>query len=422
MTPKNSTHDVLIAGAGIVGVASALWAQQRGLSVALADQNDPGSGASFGNAGAIATYGCVPVNNPALLRELPSLLASKSAPLRIDWLYAARNLPWMLSFLRNCTPERVARITGALAELLARTEAGLSPLVEAAGAEDLFVSNDFIYAWQTEKAYQASHASTTRRERHGVQMERLTGHDIAALEPGVAMTFHSGVRFTGGRHVVNPQALVTRLFDRFIADGGTYLNSNVASVTPQHTNVQAELQNGDVIAAKQLVVAAGAHSRSIRGSGAEDLPLGVERGYHVMFADHAHRVTRPVAWAEGAFYATPMDHGLRLAGTVELDDLDAPSNPARTQALTNRARIMFGEEIGEPTSTWLGLRPTMPDSLPVIGQSHRSDRILFAFGHQHLGLTLGGITGRVIADLAQNRTPNFDISAYAPNRFGTRRR
>ena len=231
------------------------------------------------------------------------------------------------------------------------------------------------------------------------------------------MAFHSGVRFLGGRHVLDPQALVTRLFDRFIKDGGEFIQDTVKSVEARGDSVDIQLANGKTHSAGKLVIAAGAHARSIKGSGAEDLPLGVERGYHVMFAEHAHRVTRPVAWAEGAFYATPMSTGLRLAGTVEIDRLDAPENPARTRALTKRAHVMFGTELGEPTSTWLGYRPTMPDSLPVIGTSHRSDRILFAFGHQHLGLTLGSITGRIIADLAEDRLPNFDISAFAPGRF-----
>lgn len=422
MTDESNKPDVLVAGAGIVGIASALWAQRRGLTVTIADENAPGSGTSYGNAGAIATYGCVPVNSPSLIREMPKLLTTKSAPLRIDWLYAARNLPWMFAFLRNCTPARVDHITRALAELLSRTDAGLDPLIEAAGAQDLFVANDFIYAWESEKTRNNSETSLAARRRHGVSMTMLTGAEIAELEPGVTMSFHSGVRFEGGRHVRDPQALTTRLFDRFIADGGTYVSANVRSLTPTDDGIKADLSNGEKIDAGKVVIAAGAHSRSIKGSGAEDLPLGVERGYHVMFADHAHRVTRPVAWAEGAFYATPMDGGLRLAGTVELDSLDAPPNPARTEALTTRAHTMFGEEIGQPTSTWLGFRPTMPDSLPVIGPSHRSDRILFAFGHQHLGLTLGSITGRIIADLAEGRVPNFDISAYAAERFGKIRR
>lgn len=409
--------DLLVIGAGIVGVASALWAQRRGLSVALADGKDPGSGTSYGNAGAIATYGCVPINSPSLIREIPKLLMTRSAPLRIDWLFALRNMPWMLSFLRNCTPSRVEHITKALAELLTRADAGLDPLVASAGAEDLFVANDFIYAWETEKARTAAEASLQSRARNGVRMEMLTGAEVADLEPGVTMSFHSGIRFVGGRHVTNPQALVTRLFERFLADGGTFYKANVSSVAPTESGISATLSNGEIVTAGQVVIAAGAHAKSIKGSGAEDLPLGVERGYHVMFADHAHRVSRPIAWAEGAFYATPMEHGLRLAGTVEIDHLDAPPNPARTDALARRAHVMFGPELGAPTSTWLGHRPTMPDSLPVIGRSHRSDRILFAFGHQHLGLTLGSITGRIIADLAEGRVPNFDISAYTPGRF-----
>lgn len=418
---KNPRPDVLVAGAGIVGVSSALWAQRRGMSVVLADANPPGSGASFGNAGTIATYGCVPLNSPSLFRDLPGLLTSKTSPLRIDWFHALRNLPWMISFLRNCTPDRVRHITQALADILSRVDAGLDPLVADAGAEDLFVSNDFVYVWSTAAGRMAAESALETRKRYGSALESLTGPEVAELEPNLAARFHSGVRFDGIRHVRDPEALVRRLSDQFVAGGGSLLPANVSSIDTNGDSVLATLSNGEQIYAGQIVIAAGAHSKSILGSGAEDIPLGTERGYHVMFKDHSDLVSRPVGWAEGGFYAVPMSGGLRLAGTVEIAGLEAPPTPERTNVLVERGHAMFGD-IGSPTSTWLGFRPTVPDSLPVIGRSHRSERIIFAFGHQHLGLTLGGITGRIVVDLAERRAPNFDISAFDPGRFGTVRR
>ena len=164
--------------------------------------------------------------------------------------------------------------------------------------------------------------------------------------------------------------------------------------------------------------AAGAFSARIPGSGAESLPLGTERGYHLMFAGHAGRVTRPVGWSEGGFYATPMAGGLRLAGTVEIAAQDRAPNQRRLDYIARRAREMF-DDLPDPTATWLGFRPTMPDSLPVIGRAPGKQRVIHAFGHQHLGLTLGGITGRIVSDLAQGRAPNTRIDAFTPGRrFG----
>ncbi|MGI9407711.1 MAG: NAD(P)/FAD-dependent oxidoreductase [Hyphomicrobiaceae bacterium] len=413
---SKETYDIAVAGAGIVGVSCALWAQMRGMRVLLADGNPPGSGASYGNAGTIATYGCIPVNSPSLFRDLPKLLFSKTAPLRIDWGYALTHLPWMLKFLRNCTPDRVRHISMSLGDLLSHTDAGLDPLVEAAGAGDMFIQNDFIYAYATRAGYEGALHGIEVRRRNGVELEFLDPGEILELEPNLRMPLHAGVRFVNGRHARDPQRLVQRLFDRFIADGGTYVQTNVTSCKPDNDGVSLALSDGTTQRAGQFVIAAGAHSKSIVGSGAEDLPLDTERGYHVQFKDHARLVSRPVAWAEGGFYATPFDAGLRLAGTVEIAGLNASKTPKRIDVLTQRAHDMFGD-IGEPDSDWMGFRPTMPDSLPVIGRSARSDRILFAFGHQHIGFTLGGITGRIIADLAEARAPNFDISAFSSQRF-----
>ena len=182
------------------------------------------------------------------------------------------------------------------------------------------------------------------------------------------------------------------------------------------SEVTVHLEDGAVVRCRRLVVAAGAWSRTIQGSGAEDLPLDAERGYHVVFRHHGGRVRRPVAWVEGGFYAVPTAHGLRVAGTVELAGMNPEPTSERIDYLTRRSRELLGD-VGAPDETWLGFRPTFPDSLPVIGPSHRSPQVLFAFGHQHIGLTLGGITGKLIADLVAGRTPPVDLTPYGARRF-----
>ncbi|MEL7543183.1 MAG: FAD-binding oxidoreductase [Pseudomonadota bacterium] len=420
-TANTDPDSVMIAGAGIVGVSCALWCQRAGLNVTLADQSPPGSGASFGNAGTIATYGCVPVNSPALFRSLPKMLTTRHGPLRVDLPFALKNLPWMMSFLRNCTPARVRHISDALGDLLSRTYAGLTPLIEQAGARDLIAAQDFLYIWEKKASFETTASSIETRRRNGVAMQELNTSDIAALEPGLAKGFHAGVRFTGGEHVIDPQAFITRLFKSFTANGGDFIARNVRAIATDDDGVSVTLEDGTTHRTTRFVNAAGAHARSIAGSAAADLPLGTERGYHVMYADAANRVNRPLLWGEAGFYATPMAKGLRIAGTVEIDALDKPPRKERIDALKMRAEEMLGP-LGPPTSSWLGFRPTMPDALPVIGQSHRSSRELLAFGHQHIGLTLGGITGRIIADLARNRQPNFDISPFSAERFMAARR
>ncbi len=413
---NDTRFDLAVVGAGIVGVSCALWAQMRGLRVLLVDENPPGTGVSFGNAGTIANYACVPVNSPGIIRSLPSLLFSKESPLGFDWLYALRNLPWMMAFLRNCSADKVRHTTDQLGGLLSYTDSGLDPLITEADAEDLIVSNDCLYVYATKAGFDAAATGIEGRRRNGVKFDLLDGDAIRELEPALKLLFHKGLLYRGARHVSNPQALVERFHSRFVANGGTWVQTKVTATSPEDDGVTVELADDTKLFAHHAVIAAGAHSKSITGSGVSDLPLDTERGHNIVFKNHAHLLSRPVGWGDAGFYATPMDTGLRLAGTVEIAGLQKPKSPERIAFLVRRAHQMFGD-IGAPDEEWLGFRPTMPDALPVIGRSHRSDKILFAFGHQHIGMTLAGITGRIIADLAQDRMPNFDISAFDPKRF-----
>jgi D-amino-acid dehydrogenase len=413
---NDDQFDLAIVGAGAVGMSCAMWAHMRGMHVLLVDENLPGSGASFGNAGTIATYACVPVNSPDILRSLPKLLFSRQSPLGMDWLYGLANLPWVLQFLRNCSPGRVRKITDQLGDLLSYSDSGLDPLIAEADADDLMVANDCLYVYSSAAGYDAAATGIEARRRNGVTFDVLDGAAIRALEPALKLPIHKGLMFRGARHVRDPQALIERFHASYLANGGTWLQSRVSATAVNDGGVTLDLADGTQRCARHVVIAAGAHSKSIAGSGASDLPLDTERGHHVMYKDHADLVSRPVGWADAGLYATPMSGGLRIAGTVEIAGLQKPKSKRRIAYLTRKSHEMFGD-IGTPDEDWLGFRPTMPDALPVIGRSPRSDNILFAFGHQHVGLTLGGITGRIIADLVQDQPPNFDITAFDPKRF-----
>lgn len=408
--------DLIVVGAGAVGTATALWAASGGARVILCDPDPPGAGASFGNAGTIATYGCLPVNDPGLFTALPRLLFGRDSPLRVDFGHALRNPRWMLFFLANCRAARVAHISESLAALLARADAGLNPLIEAANAQDLVVARGQMTVWSTDTALRSAQTGLARRQALGVALERLSPAQVRQMEPGLALPIAGGVLFPQARHIRDPQALIQRFAKALEARGGQILHQRVVEITAQEGSATAHLADGSHLHAGHLVLSAGAHATTIKGSGAEHLPLGVERGYHLQFDGAAEHVTRPVGWAEGGFYATPMAQGLRVAGTVEIAARTAPPNPKRITYLRRKAEQMFGPLEAEATP-WLGLRPTLPDSLPVIGAAPRSDRILLAFGHQHLGLTLSGATGQIVADLAQGRSPNMDLNAYQAQRF-----
>ncbi len=414
---KRENYDVAIVGAGIVGACCALWSHRRGLKVLLIDENPPGSGTSSGNAGSIANYGCVPVNNPALFRQFPRLLFAADSPLTVDWHYAIRNMPWMMSFLRNCSEARVRHITDSLGKLLRHCAAGLDPLLDTAGARDLIVDNNFLSVYSGKKSFDNAAVDIEARRRNGNSLDILEADAVRELEPNLVLPIYRGLFYEGARHVRNPQTLVERFVEQFLANGGAWLQNKVQKIEPGNDQITISLQNGETAVARKCVIAAGAHSRLIAGSGAEKLPLDTERGYHIQYCQQLDLLSRPVGWADGGFYATPTDAGLRIAGTVEIAGLEKPKNDSRIDYLTRMSHLMFGD-IGVPEQEWIGFRPTMPDSLPVIGTSPACDNILFAYGHQHLGLTLGGITGKIISEIVSGAPLEIDISPYAPDRFG----
>ena len=408
---------VTVIGAGIVGASCALWLQRGGHRVTLLDGNPPGRGTSRGNACTIAVHGCIPVNRPNLPLQLPKLLFGAHRPLSISPLYAARRAGWLLKFLSHCRAREVAKSGAALAALLSRARDGLAPLLAEAGCADLLHDRGCLYLYASERDYRAGAADLAQRRMLGVRCAELDAGEVRELEPALAMPFARGVLFEDAQQVTNPQKLTESLVEKFRRDGGGWRGQNARAVLPGVSGVETVLDGGGIIESDLSVVAAGAFSTRIRGVGR--LPLATERGYHVEFDNRGELARRPLHWVGSGFYASPTDAGLRLAGTVEIASLSAPPNPAVPAYLARMAKKMFGIEEA-PQRDWLGFRPTFPDALPVIGESKRAPGVLLAFGHQHLGLTLAGITGRLIAQLASGAAPEVDLAPYSPARFSAR--
>jgi len=407
---------VAVVGAGIVGTSCALWLQKKGFSVVLIDPEKPGSGTSSGNACTIADYGCVPVNSPTIFRRLPSLMFSKDSPLSVDPGYVISHLPWQLQFLANCRSARVARITRILGKLLKKTYQGLDPLIEMSGSRHILSQQGCMYVYKTEREFENARASNQTRRDQGVEFTELNAGDISDLEPAIKLPFVKGLFFDRASHVVNPQTLTTRYFEHFLANQGRYINQHVSEIDHKKDSLTIILKNGETLDADRAVIAAGAFSAQIKGTGAHRLPLDTERGYHLQYAGRQNLLNRPVSWNEAGFYATPMDQGLRFAGTVEIAGYGKTMNPRNLEYLLRKSREMF--DLPEmPDQEWLGFRPTFPDALPAIGYSPHSEYILFAFGHHHLGLTLAGITGKLIAELLNQEDLSHNIDAFSPRRF-----
>ena len=418
---------IAVIGAGIVGASCALWLTRGGHRVELVDGNPPGAGASSGNACTIAEYGCVPINQPDLFLRLPKLWGGA---FRISPIYAARNLAWFVEFLKHCRRAQVAKITAALGALLARADDGLNPLLAMAKCQNLLDANGCLFVYRNAREYQADEKNLTTRRECGVSFEKLSGDEVRELEPNLKLKFARGVLFDRARSVRNPQKLVEALVAAVCANGGNLHRHHAAAVDEKGREkghgVEVRLVNRKVIGADKVVIAAGAFSRQIAvnalnvnvdgdGGYIKTLPLDVERGYHIQFADCQHLASRPIHWVGSGFYAVPTDSALRFAGTVEFAGITPRKNKRTLNYITRTAAQMF--DLPAPTQTWLGFRPTFPDALPVIGHSRRSKNILLAFGHHHLGLTLGGITGMLISQLIDGKPPAVPLAPYRPDRF-----
>jgi len=408
---------VAVLGAGFVGLSAAYWLMRDGHQVSVYEPVGAAGGASFGNAGTFANYACIPVNNPSVFRDLPRYLLSASSPLRVRWRYVPMLAPWLARFLWHSTAARSEASTRALAQLLARAQGGYDALIAQAGLAGFIQPQECLYLYSSEAAYAGAQAGLDLRRALGVPIQTLQAAEIAALEPGLAPIFVRGARFGGSWHLSDPAGFLQTLQRHLQAQGLQWHPHAATTLRTRAQEVRVACADYDN-AYDFVAVCAGVHSKGLAAQCGDPVPLGAERGYHWMFAGSQNAISRPVGWAERGLYMTPMAQGIRVAGTVELAGLQPQKHAGLLNLLQFSARRAL-PGLGTPQAPWLGFRPTLPDGLPVLGRSRNSERVIYAFGHQHIGLTLGGVSGAVVADLVAGRAPPVDLAAFAPGRFSS---
>ncbi|KAF5887667.1 FAD-binding oxidoreductase [Rhizobium sp. PEPV16] len=419
--PDAERRHVAVVGAGLVGLCTALWMQRMGHRVTIIDPAPPLGNASYrqacsyGNACTFAPHGVVPVATPGVIWRVPGMLLNPLGPLAIVWRYLPQLVPWLRAFLASSGKSEVERIAGTLAVLLSHADAAWQPLVTQAGAERLKRHDGCLYLYKTEAQFRAADAENALRERHGVAMGRLDRADIKNMEPDLAPLYHKGVLFCDAYVFSSPRQLAFALAQAVINGGGQIVRGEVSAIEPRDNGICLRTADKQ-IPADHAVVAAGAHSRKLTASIGDRVLLDTERGYHVLFPQAGNLLSRPVCYPEHGFYMVPMADGLRAAGTVELGGLAAPLNPKRTAMIRDGVKTLL-PAAGQGSDEWLGFRPSMPDSLPVIGSSRHLPRVTYAFGHGHLGLTLSALTGYLVSQLVAGQRPAVDLAPLRPDRF-----
>lgn len=405
---------IAVVGAGVVGLAVAEALVAEGHEVVLVDPNAPGSGASYGNAGTIADYAVQPVGTPAVLRSVPSLLFNRNSPLAIRPGALVSLLPWLTRFGLQSMPGPARRNALALAGLLAGATDLWRDLAGKVGGMDLFEERGCLYIYETAAAFRAAEADMVQRRKLGVSVDLISPAALNALEPEFPPVAGGAAHFPAAAFLTDPGAMVERLRLVTMQHAG-FLSGKVDKLTRQIDGLILE-GAGFRLHARKVVLATGAHGRELAAMAGDVVPLETERGYHVEWDMPEPLLNRPCCPTSRGFYFCPMQGRLRVAGTVELGGLTAPPSLHRIERLIAGAQGFF-PMLGEPDRTWMGFRPSMPDSLPVIGPSSGGADVIHAFGHGHIGLTLAPITARLVADLLTGRAPERDIAAFRPDRF-----
>jgi D-amino-acid dehydrogenase len=414
---KHASKDIAVIGAGIVGVCCALQLLRDGNKVTLIDRQGPGEGASYGNGAVLPTDSVVPVATPGILWKAPGMLLDPLGPLRLRWGYLPQLAPWLLRFVAASTTRRVEEISIALAALHRGSVEAFEPLLEMAGAGDMLRRSGWVCVYESEAGYRAAAPTLELQRRRGVRLEVLGPEELRQLEPALAPIFPRAVFYPQVAHVVDNFRLDQVLAEAFQRHGGRILREEARGFELGAAGPRAVLTDHGLRSFDTVIVAAGAWSKTLSGQLGSRPPLDTERGYHLHLPTPGVLPRLPIYSYERAIVCTPLDTGLRLAGTVELGGLKAPPDWRRAEVLARHVgRWLPGLELGGATR-WMGFRPSMPDSLPVISASPRHANVFFAFGHGHCGLGLGARTGALIADLVAGRGPDLDMAPYRIDRF-----
>ena len=406
---------VAVIGAGIIGVCIAFFLKKNGHKVTLIDQNNPGTQTSFGNAGLFANHECVTANSPHLWKNFPSMLVSKNSPLVIDWFYVLTHLPWAIRFLRNCTSERVDHIAKSLSNFSSHAGLAYEEIFDEVDVSQIIVHKEPIFLYESKELFEKNQYAFNLRKKNNVHFDVINKKDIAKMEPSLAPIYYKGIILKGESFTKSPLQITQKIFDDFIKNGGHFDLSKIDSIIRKGNSLLLNCKKQEHQFDK-IVVAAGAWSNILAKTIGDNFPLDTERGYHIIFENNNNLLNQPVGWAKTGIYMTPMKDGIRVAGTVEIAGLKKPMNNNMISMIEETARSIL-PKLGKVKSQWMGFRPTLPDSLPVIGESRKCKNVYYAFGHQHLGLSLAAITGKVIQSLIENQPTNINIDSLSPYRF-----
>ncbi len=394
---------IAVIGAGIVGTSTALALRKRGVDVTLIDRGEPGSGCSAGNSGAVSPASVAPLAMPGVLASVPGMLFDDESPLYLPLRYLPNALPWLLRFVASARPAAVQAAAAKLHAIHTGALQAHEAMTRELGVPELFLRQGHLHLYPDAAALAKDAGGWRLRESYGFKAETLDRGGIEALEPGIAARYQIGMFLPDHATILNPLRYVQAMASAYASAGGRIVRAGVTGLLPE--GGRWRLQGPTASPFDHVVVAAGAWSKTLLSPLGVQLALESQRGYHLQFEGARDVVSRTVILADRKVFVTPMEEGLRVGGTVEIGGLVAPPDDRRAALLGRIARDTFKGLEHLPTRTWMGHRPCMPDSVPVVGAAQGHPGLWLACGHGHLGLTDSLNTAQQIAQALLGAAP-----------------
>lgn len=415
MTSPSS--DIAIIGGGIIGICAAAYLAEAGRAVTVFDRTGICEETSSGNAAAFAFSDVLPLAQKGMMRNLPKWLADPLGPLSIPPAYLPQLLPWLYRFWRAGAADKYEAALTAQAGLMKLAEAEWAGLMERSGTRSMLREDGSLELYESEPEFRASLPGWAARDRFGIVYRHVEGEALADLQPGLSPRFVKGTFVPGWKTVADPKLLGKAIWAYAEKQGARFEKARIGSVAAGQRGITLTLAGGSTRQAKRLVLAAGAWSHLLARNLGERIPLETERGYNTTLPASAFDVKRQLIFSGHGFVITPLSTGLRVGGAVELGGIERAPNYARSKALLAKAQKFLPGLDPDGGREWMGYRPSLPDSRPVIGKAKDTPNVVYAFGHGHLGLTQGAATGRLIRELILEQTPSLDLSPFSPQRF-----
>jgi D-amino-acid dehydrogenase len=413
----DATIDIAIIGGGIIGICAAASLAEAGRKVTIFDRTGICEETSSGNAAAFAFSDVLPLAHKGMMRQLPKWLADPLGPLSIPPAYLPKLLPWLVRFWRAGAPGKYEASLAAQAGMMKLAEAEWMGLLDRSGTRGMLREDGSLELYESEAEFQAGLPGWAARERFGIGFRHVEGEELAALQPGLSPRFVKGTFVPGWKTVADPKLLGKAVWAYAQAKGARFELARISQVAADQNGATLTLADGTTRQARHLVVAAGAWSHLLARQLGDRIPLETERGYNTTLPTSAFDVKRMLIFSGHGFVVTPLETGLRVGGAVELGGIERPPNYARSKALLQKAQKFLPGLDPSGGREWMGFRPSLPDSVPVIGGAPGKRSVVYAFGHGHLGLTQAAATGRLIRDLVLGQTPSIDLAPFSPQRF-----